>query len=253
MLVVTHSDVCSWYRETRAEDAPECWAAYARVVEAGLRSADFVTAPTEYQASRIRRHYGRAVDRIVPNGVEPPQLPAGGGRERPRTRILTVGRAWDEAKGIELLDEALGRLGDAAPEVDLVGAVRHSERHVRHLDNLRVHGPLDRAGLCALYRETRLYVGASLYEPFGLAPAEAASHGCALLLSGIGSFRELWRDCRRLLPSGRPCGPGRAAPGGARWATGSDCERLGRRPPTGCAPASPRPAWRVRTRRSTRY
>jgi glycogen synthase len=42
------------------------------------------------------------------------------------------------------------------------------------------------------YADAALYVGPSRYEPFGLTPLEAAAHGCALLLSGIGSFRELW-------------------------------------------------------------
>jgi glycosyltransferase involved in cell wall biosynthesis len=51
-----------------------------------------------------------------------------------------------------------------------------------------------------------IYVGPSRYEPFGLAPAEAAVSGCALLMSDIGSFRELWGDAAHYFPSGQVAG-----------------------------------------------
>jgi glycosyltransferase involved in cell wall biosynthesis len=47
-----------------------------------------------------------------------------------------------------------------------------------------------------------LYVAASRYEPFGLAPLEAVLQGCALVLSDIGSFRELWDGCAAFFPTG---------------------------------------------------
>lgn len=236
VVVVAHSDVCSWYREARALDAPAAWAAYVRVVEAGLRSADVVVAPTEYQGTRVRRHYGRAVDRVIPNGVDLPVAREDMGRApSARKRILTVGRAWDEAKGVEILDRALEELGGDAPEVDLIGAVRHAARHARSLRRVRAHGHVDTPALHTLYRETRLYVGPSLYEPFGLAPAEAAAHGCALLLSGIGSFRELWRDSAMFFRPGDSADLARAL--ARAMADPEMCDEMGRRA-----------SYRVRTR-----
>jgi len=38
----------------------------------------------------------------------------------------------------------------------------------------------------------RVFASAARYEPFGLAVLEAAQAGCALVLSDIPSFRELW-------------------------------------------------------------
>jgi glycosyltransferase involved in cell wall biosynthesis len=38
-----------------------------------------------------------------------------------------------------------------------------------------------------------IFVSAALYEPFGLAVLEAAQAGCALILSDIPTFRELWQ------------------------------------------------------------
>ena len=37
-----------------------------------------------------------------------------------------------------------------------------------------------------------IFVSSALYEPFGLAVLEAAQAGCALVLSDIPTFRELW-------------------------------------------------------------
>jgi glycosyltransferase involved in cell wall biosynthesis len=37
-----------------------------------------------------------------------------------------------------------------------------------------------------------IFVSTALYEPFGLAVLEAARSGCALVLSDIPNFRELW-------------------------------------------------------------
>ena len=42
--------------------------------------------------------------------------------------------------------------------------------------------------------ESTVFVSAARYEPFGLAVLEAAHAGCALVLSDIPTFRELWYD-----------------------------------------------------------
>jgi glycosyltransferase involved in cell wall biosynthesis len=38
----------------------------------------------------------------------------------------------------------------------------------------------------------RVYLSPARYDPFGLMPLQAALNGCALLLSDIPSYRELW-------------------------------------------------------------
>ncbi len=40
-----------------------------------------------------------------------------------------------------------------------------------------------------------MYAATSRYEPFGLAALEAALAGCALVMSDIPTFRELWDGC----------------------------------------------------------
>jgi glycosyltransferase involved in cell wall biosynthesis len=40
-----------------------------------------------------------------------------------------------------------------------------------------------------------IYVLPAKYEPFGLSVLEAAKAGCALALSNIATFSELWENC----------------------------------------------------------
>ena len=46
-----------------------------------------------------------------------------------------------------------------------------------------------------------IFVSTALYEPFGLAVLEAAQAGCALVLSDIPTFRELWDGAARFVPA----------------------------------------------------
>lgn len=48
--------------------------------------------------------------------------------------------------------------------------------------------------VASLMRKHKVYVGPSKHESFGLCPLEAALSGCALVLSDIPVFRELWGD-----------------------------------------------------------
>ena len=95
-------------------------------------------------------------------------------------------------------------------------------------------GALDAADMQARMAASRVFVGASRYEPFGLAPLEAAGVGCALLLSDIPAFRELWDGAARFFPPDDPAAlralleEWAAAPAEVdRWATRAR-ERAGR-------------------------
>jgi glycogen(starch) synthase len=45
-----------------------------------------------------------------------------------------------------------------------------------------------------LYSRAAIFVATSRYEPFGLAPLEAAFSRCAIVANDIPSFREIWGD-----------------------------------------------------------
>lgn len=192
VLVVAHSDIRSWYADVRGIEAPAGWDTYTAVVRAGLRAADAVVAPTAYQSGRLAQHYGRTAARVIHNGIRMPGPLVDERRPSERPLLLVAGRAWDEAKGVSLLDDALEALGDDAPSVHLVGPLDGpGGEHIR-VRHLVAHGEVAGDAMSRFYQNTSIYIGPSRYEPFGLTPLEAAGYGCALLLSGIGSFRELW-------------------------------------------------------------
>lgn len=200
-VVVAHSDVRSWFSETLGMEAPPEWGAYTTRVREGLRAATTVVAPTIYQARLLAHHYGRRADRVIYNGVAvPADRPGGSAAGEPL--VLLAGRAWDLAKGAHVLDAAIGLLGREAPPAHLLGSTtspRGERFEPRHLATI---GELTRPLVDAWFGRAAIYAGASLYEPFGLAPLEAALHGCALVLSDIGSFRELWDGCALFFPPG---------------------------------------------------
>lgn len=212
VVTAVHSDVLSWLVEVEGREPPaDAWTRqYTRWVREGLAASAAVVAPSAYQAARVERFYGRAVDRVIHNGVAVPGAAAGeagaSSEEEqeavPPPVILTAARAWDPAKGVRVLDEALERMGPGAPEAHLLGETRAPDGSVFLPRRLRTHGRVERAEVDAWMERAGIYVAPSLYEPFGLAPLEAALRGCALVLSDIGSFRELWDGCAAFFPRG---------------------------------------------------
>jgi glycosyltransferase involved in cell wall biosynthesis len=103
--------------------------------------------------------------------------------------VFAAARWWDAAKNFAALDAAAAlapwRVVAAGPVVGPDGS-RVEARHVHAL------GPCDRSTVAALMARAGIFASPSLYEPFGLATLEAAQAGCALVLSDIPTYRELW-------------------------------------------------------------
>lgn len=183
VLVVAHSCVPSWFEAVRGRQAPPEWDDYRRQVAAGLGAADLVVAPTHAMLDALRRHHRFNTEaRVIPNGIASP-APSCASRRR---AVLAAGRLWDEAKNVAALArvaplvrapvELAGELGSAAP------------------DGVHALGRLGRGALRARMAETAVFCAPARYEPFGLAPLEAAAAGCALVLGDIPSLREVWED-----------------------------------------------------------
>jgi glycosyltransferase involved in cell wall biosynthesis len=111
---------------------------------------------------------------------------------------MTVGRLWDPVKGAALLDRVAARC--LAP-FDAAGASAGPHGEGIDLQHLHLLGHLDRAGLSRQLATRPVFVSAASFEPFGLAVLEAASAGCALVLSDIPTFRELWDGAALFVPA----------------------------------------------------
>jgi glycosyltransferase involved in cell wall biosynthesis len=185
-IVVAHSCVRSWWRAVHGCEAPSPWQAYRERVEAGLRAARAVVAPTAAMLEALREEYRwRGGGLVVHNGL-PPAAAAGAG---PRCGVLGAGRVWDAAKNLAALDDAAAAI--AAPvriagDATAPGGVTRVPRHATYL------GRLSREDLLAQMRGAAVYALPARYEPFGLSVLEAAQCGCALVLGDIPTLRELW-------------------------------------------------------------
>jgi len=194
-IVVAHSDVVSWWMSVHGEEPPpSSWLAwYRQVVSRGLRSATTVVAPSRWMLCMLTEIYGRPADPIMIYNGRSPRL---FNPHMTKTEaVLGVGRLWDCAKQVSLLT----RYPQATP-VWIAGSETHPDEDLRGdcglaaASNVELKGLLPEKQLRLLFARAAIYAATSRYEPFGLAPLEAAMSRCALVVNDIPSFHELWGD-----------------------------------------------------------
>ena len=186
VIAVCHSCVATWWAAVAAGPLPDDLAWRRALAAEGFRKADRLIAPTHAFARATQAAYGLAeAPLVVRNGRDAPT--AGDGE--PASHAFTAGRLWDPAKNAAALDRLAARLS-----VPLRAAGPVAGPTGQRVDLTAMHG-LGRLDDDAIARELSLrpvFVSLARYEPFGLAVLEAAGAGCALVLSDIESFRELW-------------------------------------------------------------
>lgn len=189
-IVVAHSDVLGWHDSCRGvAQASLCrspWMSrYLGMVTAGLEGAAAVVTPTRWMLQSIEDNYGplSATD-VVPNGRAVPALHAAR-----MLQAITAGRLWDEAKNIRMLEDV-----DSPMPILIAGEAEMGGETSFASSRLKVMGQLSEAVLLQHMAESAIYIATSRYEPFGLAPVEAALSGCAIVANDIPSLREVWAD-----------------------------------------------------------
>lgn len=189
-FAVAHSCVATWWEAVRGGALPADLRWRAALHEAGIAGADAVAAPSAAFAEATRRVYGfGAPPLVVPNGRDAPLGADDTGPPAPS--VLTAGRLWDEGKNLAVLDRAAARLPVA---VEAAGPLQGPNGARVALRNVVALGALDAGAMRRKLAARPVFVSTALYEPFGLSALEAAQAGCALVLSDIPTFRELWGD-----------------------------------------------------------
>jgi glycosyltransferase involved in cell wall biosynthesis len=120
-------------------------------------------------------HNGRTASSLVPAA--------------PHDFAFTAGRLWDKGKNLATLDRAASRLPFP---LHAAGPVQGPSGDRIELADIHALGTLSDSEIASWLAARPVFVSAALYEPFGLAVLEAAAAGCALVLSDIPTFRELW-------------------------------------------------------------
>jgi glycosyltransferase involved in cell wall biosynthesis len=215
VLIAAHSCVLSWWADVHGEDAPVEWDRYAANVSEGLFEADLVVAPTAAMLAALNFHYGplrKAI--VIPNGRSIVTRDSGLGTRQnieptnPGSRIpdpdeqpfmFSSGRAWDPAKGIQLLSDVAVHL---RWPIYVAGDTTGPSGASIALPNVTCLGRLAPDEMQAWMRRASIYVLPARYEPFGLSILEAAQAGCALVLGDIRSLREVWGAAAVYVPAG---------------------------------------------------
>jgi glycosyltransferase involved in cell wall biosynthesis len=197
VVAVAHSDVLSWWQAVHREQAPAEWEPYRRAVVAGLNAADRIVAPSAAVLDDLRRHYGiglgRARAEMIANGID---LALFAPRPK-RPVVMAAGRLWDRAKNLCVLDAIAD---EVAWPIEIAGDTSHPEGGEARFAKIRRLGALSHGEMAARLGTAAIFAAAALYEPFGLAIAEAAASGCALALADIPSLRENWEGMAVFLP-----------------------------------------------------
>ncbi|MBP1804814.1 glycosyltransferase family 4 protein [Rubellimicrobium aerolatum] len=197
VLVVSHSCVTTWFRAVRGTGLPPGWEWQGDLNAQGLARADAIVAPSHAHAAALHACYGPVPRlRVVPNATAAPL-----GETKGEPFVIASGRWWDEGKNGALLDEAAENTN---LPIHLLGPTHGPNGATFAARHALPRGELPHAEAVALMRRAGIFCSPSLYEPFGLAVAEAARMALPLVLSDIPTFRELWSDAAVFVPPRDP-------------------------------------------------
>ena len=191
---VVHSCVGSWWAAVKEGSLPDDLAWRADLVREGLRTMDAVIAPTHAFAAAVRETYGLP---SVPLAVHNGRTSARQAEAAQGDVAFTAGRLWDEGKDVAAFDRAAALSSVPFRAAGPLGGPNGTGVTLTHAQAL---GRLDDAALREQLAARPIFVSTATYEPFGLSVLEAAQAGCALVLTDIPTFRELWGDAALFVP-----------------------------------------------------
>jgi glycogen synthase len=206
-VVIGHSDIVSWWQavhKVEPRQEKDKWIRWYRtMVSRGLEGASAVVAPSEWMLNSLSENYLRPkFASVIYNGRSPALFDTYVSKE---DYAVSVGRIWDFGKNAALLR----RIESPIP-ILLAGSNHEPSSENAHdfaeekPSNLSLKGVLTENELRHLYSRASIYIATSQYEPFGLAPVEAALSRCAIIASDIPSFREIWGNTAYYFRSNDP-------------------------------------------------
>jgi glycogen synthase len=198
-VVVAHSDLISWWLAVHGHEPRDTrwlrW--YRHIVVRGLAGASAVVAPSKWMLESVRDCYIQPRrEHVIHNGRNPIFFNPYVSKD---DSVLAVGRLWDAGKQVSLLTQHVHPLsvcivGSESPTYIPRTPIRADVKLATDQICVALKGPQTEAQLRNLYSRAAIYAATPRYEPFGLAPLEAALSRCAIVANDIPSFREVWGD-----------------------------------------------------------
>jgi glycogen synthase len=196
VISVVHSCVATWWAAVRGGEMPDEFAWRTELAREGLDRSALVITPSREFARAVQQAYQlRAIPTAVHNGRS--RLTTA--RRAQENCAFTAGRLWDEGKNVAAFDYAAKLAGIPFKAAGPLNGANGASIRPAHAQPL---GLLSPAQLAEQLAARPIFVSAARYEPFGLTVLEAAQAGCALVLSDMPTFRELWEDAALLIDPG---------------------------------------------------
>jgi glycosyltransferase involved in cell wall biosynthesis len=197
VVLTCHSCLYSWWLNVNGSLPPHgSRNEYYKKVSTALQAVDNIVAVSHAFARQIAQIYPIPLQKIkvVYNGLYPSDYSPGKKREV----ILGLGRAWDQAKNFKVIQ----KFAPTIPwPVKIAGNYHHSDFYNGTFINSEL--PVDaisKKKVKAALTEASIYILPAYYEPFGVSALEAALSSCALVLSGIPTLKEIWKDAALYVP-----------------------------------------------------
>ncbi|HWL53696.1 MAG TPA: glycosyltransferase family 4 protein [Chthoniobacteraceae bacterium] len=189
VCVVAHSCVCSWWKSLFGTRPPAQFNTYRDRVQEGLSAAHRIIAPSGAMLRALSGLWEIDCGRtgVIWNARDPDRFEP----QRKSPVIFAAGRLWDPAKNIELLERIAP---DLAWDVIVAGQARSPSGVEPSICNLYRIGSIGPEEMSRQLSRSAIFASPARYEPFGLSVLEAALSGCALVLSDLPTFHELWGD-----------------------------------------------------------
>jgi len=177
------------------------WYSFLRTQRAVSRRLDRVLTVSESSARDLEREYG--IDstrlRVVGNGIDVDVFRPMPGIVRRENLLVTTLSADTPLKGFVYLLEAMARLREIHPALELrvVGQLRERSPRARALERLGLAGAVSFTGrvtadaIARLYAEATVAVVPSLYEGFGFPAGEAMACGVPVVATCAGALPEV--------------------------------------------------------------
>lgn len=216
--VVTVHDVEMWRMGARTHVRDIALRAYGTTIATLLRECGAIIAVSRTSADEAVEELRLSPARVhvIPEGVSAAftATPSAGDRLlleglglQSGGYVLWAGsvRHHDSRKGLDVLVDAVARLGPGGPPLVLAGsagpeAERLSRLAARLGCRLVLCGRRDDSELAALYRNAGVFALASTHEGFGLAALEAMACGAPVVATAAGNLPDLCGHAALLVP-----------------------------------------------------
>lgn len=158
----------------------------------GLRLADVVVGCSIWMANYLKKKYG--IEAIgIHNPIDYERFSK---IEKHGSNIVCVAR-FEKVKGLETLLKAVPKIIEVLPNIKvvLVGGGAEEEFLRKMMEKLSISKNVEfqafRSDIERVFEDAAIFVLPSIYEPFGMAAAEALASGIPIIVSRTGGLREI--------------------------------------------------------------